>query len=127
VKGKEHIMKNSTKITTKEIEEYRQYEQANTEIKNTYRSLIVAVLNAHKVRSIKAVGDNARVTENFFDTIEVNEDGTLMVDRHGLKLDNLYFDFTCDFARCLSYIEDEIFIQERNGNSKHGYKVTFRK
>lgn len=120
-------MKNNTKITAKEIEEYRQYEQANTEIKNTYRSLIVAVLNAHKVRSIKVVSADARVTENFFDTIEVNEDGTLTVDHNGLKLDNLYFDFTCDFARCLSYIEDEIYIQERKGNSKHGYKVTFRK
>ena len=30
-------MKNNTKITAKEIEEYRQYEQANTEIKNTFR------------------------------------------------------------------------------------------
>ncbi len=117
-------MKNNTKITAKEIEEYRQYEQANTEIKNTYRSLIVAVLNVHKVRSIVRVED---VAEKFFDTIEVNEDGTLTVDRHGLKLDNLYFDFTCDFARCLSYIEDEIFMQERKGKSQHGYKVTFRK
>lgn len=120
-------MKNNTKITAKEIEEYRQYEQANTEIKNTYRSLIVAVLNTHKVRSIKAVSVNARVGEKFFDTIEVNEDGTLTVDRNGLKLDNLYFDFTCDFARCLSYIEDEIYMQERKGNNQHGYKVTFRK
>ena len=54
---------------------------------------------------------------------------SLTVDRHGLALDNLYFDFTNDFARCLSYIEDAIFCAERKmkvtDNNYHGITVKF--
>lgn len=93
--------------------------------KDLYRQLIAQVLVENNVLSILHI---ANVDEDFFDRINVNPDGTLQVYRHGMKepLDNFYFDFTCDFARCLSYIEDEIFLQKRSCKPQHGYQVIFK-
>ena len=92
-------------------------------IKELYRTIIKQVLVENNVKSI--IRFNKSKENNFFDKIIVN-DGYLEVYRCGLKLPNFYYDFTCDFARCLSFIEDEIFIQSRSGKPQHGYQVIFK-
>jgi hypothetical protein len=93
--------------------------------KDLYRQLIQQVLVENNVKSIIRI---TAVKEDFFDRIEVYANGTLGVYRHGMSMcfDNFYFDFTCDFARCLSYIEDEIYMQKRAGKPQHGYQVIFK-
>lgn len=93
--------------------------------KDLYRQLINQVLIENNVESIIRI---AEVKEEFFDRIEVNANGTLNVYRHGMRtpFSNFFYDFTCDFARCLSYIEDEIYMQKRAGKPQHGYKVIFK-
>lgn len=94
----------------------------NTDLKSAYRNLLVVMLREHNVKSVTCTDKK----EPFFDKIEVNADGTLTVTDYGnLTFDNLYFDFTCDYARCFSYIEDAIFLQSRNGKPEHGMSVEF--
>lgn len=94
--------------------------------KNLYREVIRQTLIEHNVASLHMENEK----EPFFDDVVVNPDGTLKVTR-GVSLDNFYFDFTCDFARCLSYIEDAIFCAEHKmtvkGSNCHGITVTFNK
>lgn len=100
---------------------------AHQNTKDLYREVIRQTLIEHNVASLHM--ENKK--EPFFEDITVNADLTLTVDRHGLALDNLYFDFTNDFARCLSYIEDAIFCAERKmkvtDNNYHGITVKFNK
>lgn len=100
---------------------------AHQNTKDLYREVIRQTLIDHNVASLHM--ENKK--EPFFEDITVNADLTLTVDRHGLALDNLYFDFTNDFARCLSYIEDAIFCAERKmkvtDNNYHGITVKFNK
>ena len=93
--------------------------------KNLYKQLLITLLQEYNVKSIV----NTSKAEHFFDKIEVNEDGSLTVWKHGgLKFSNLLFDYTCDYARALSYIEDAIHCALHNiapGNY-HGYVVEFK-
>ena len=99
---------------------------AHQDSKNLYRQLLMTVLQDNNVKSITATSKK----EHFFDKIENNGDGTITVHKYGnMKFDNLYMDYTCDFARCLSYIEDSIYCTKRNmdhtDNNYHGYIVEF--
>lgn len=97
---------------------------ANQSTKDMYRELIRQILIENNVKSIARVEGK---DEPFFDRVDVTSDGRLEVYSHGLHepMRNFFFDYTMDFARCLSYIEDEIFMQSRSGKSQHGYKVEF--
>lgn len=96
-----------------------------------YRELIQKTLIDNNVKSI--VCENKK--EHFFDRIDVQKDGTLTVTHHtkfgDMHFQNLCFDFTCDYARCLSYIEDAIFRAIRNMDSNdkfsHGMIIEFNK
>ena len=94
-----------------------------TETKNLYRQLIENVLRTYDVKSV--VAENV-TGPKFFDKVEVVENG-IKIYECGLSepSDNFYFDYTCDFANCLATLEDEIYMQRRNGKSQHGYTVTF--
>ncbi|MBP5722483.1 MAG: hypothetical protein J6X18_02735 [Bacteroidales bacterium] len=88
----------------------------------SYQKLIKQVLVENNVKSIvNTYGDES----NFFDRVEVDSNGDLKVYHHGVEFDNFLYDFTCEYSRCLSYIEDEIFLQSRLGKSLHGYIITF--
>ena len=94
----------------------------HTDLKNAYRAILNQMLRSHGVKSLNCCSD----TERFFDRIEVNADGTLTVTKCGnLTFDNLYFDYTCDFARCISYIEDAIYQQRHGVNMEHCIVVKF--
>lgn len=100
--------------------------------KNLYRELIRQTLIDNKVRSIRFTPDTRSTRpERFFDEIVLRADLTLTVFRDGLQLDNLYFDYTNDYARCLSYIEDAIYCSARNmevtNRNYHGLTVEFAK
>ena len=94
--------------------------------KNLYKQLLITLLQEYNVKSITYF---CETKEHFFDKIENNGDGTITVWRYdGLKFSNLLFDYTCDYARCLSYIEDAIYCQTRNihpGNY-HGMIIEFK-
>lgn len=94
--------------------------------KDLYREVIRQTLIEHNVASLHMENEK----EPFFHDVVVNPDGTMKVTR-GVSLDNFYFDFTNDFARCLSYIEDAIFCAEHKmkvtDNNYHGITVKFTK
>ena len=98
---------------------------AHQDSKNLYRQLLVTIMHDHDVKSVW----NTEPKEHFFDKIETNPDGTITVWKHGIQFDNLYMDYTNDFARCLSYIEDAIYCTSRNmpksERNTHGYIVEF--
>ena len=102
---------------------------ATQSTKDLYRELIRRTLIENNVVSICRDGTRPTMAENFFDKIILHADGTLTVFRHGMQLDNFYFDFTNDFARCLSYIEDAIFCEARHmevtDRNYHGLTVEF--
>ena len=95
--------------------------------KNLYREVIRQTLIDHNIASLHMKNEK----EPFFEDVVVNPDLTLMVFRNGLELNNFYFDFTNDFARCLSYIEDAIYCAEHKikvtDNGYHGITVKFNK
>lgn len=98
--------------------------------KNLYRELIRQTLIDNKVRSIYFLpAERPTTAEEFFEEITLNADLTLRVFRHGLQFDNLYFDYTNDYARCLSYIEDAIYCEARHmeptTRNYHGLIVEF--
>ena len=100
--------------------------------KDLYREVIRQTLIEHNVASLHM--ENKK--EPFFHDVVVNPNGTLKVTRgvssdnlYGISLDNFYFDYTNDFARCLSYIEDAIFCAKRKmkvtDDNYHGITVEF--
>lgn len=98
--------------------------------KNLYRELIRQTLIDNKVRSIRFTPDTRSTRpEWFFDEIVLHANLTLTVFRDGIQFDNLYFDYTNDFARCLSYIEDAIYCEARHMEptvrNYHGLTVEF--
>lgn len=98
------------------------YKYDNT--KNIYRQLLVSLLKDYKVKKIVNFGEE----EPFFEKIEMDKNGDLSVWRAGYKFNNFHFDHTCDFARCISYIEDAIYLTIRNSTNRkgrHGYVVKF--
>ena len=94
---------------------------ANQTAKQMYRDLIRMTLVDNNVKTVL----NTEPKEHFFDKIEVSENGGLKIWRHGLDFDNFYFDYTMDFARCLSYLEDAIYSQSHGGKALHGYNIEF--
>lgn len=100
--------------------------------KNLYRELIRQTLIDSKVASIR-FDRVARPTsaEEFFEEIIVHADHAITVIYAGLQFDNLYFDYTNDYARCLSYIEDAIYCEHRHmevtDRNYHGLTVEFAK
>jgi hypothetical protein len=100
--------------------------------KNLYRELIHQTLIDNKVASIRFTPEARPTTaDKFFEEIVLHADLTLTVIHHGLQFDNLYFDYTNDYARCLSYIEDAIYCEHRNmkvtDRNYHGLTVEFAK
>lgn len=98
--------------------------------KNLYRELIRQTLIDNKVRSIRFTpAERSTRPEWFFDEIILHADLTLTVIRDGRQSDNFYFDYTNDFARCLSYIEDAIYCEARHmeptTRNYHGLTVEF--
>lgn len=87
-----------------------------------YRELLFNTLSLHNVSEV--VCENKK--EHYFDKIVVKNTG-LEVYRHGLSkpMDNLYYDFTNDFARCLSFIEDDLYLTLRSGKPVRGMVFTF--
>ena len=96
---------------------------AHQALKNQYRNLLALMLTEHDVKSVSCCSD----IERFFDRIEVLPGGHLHVYRAGLSdpMDSLHFDYTCDYARCISYIEDAIYQQRHGINMEHGIIVEF--
>ncbi len=79
-----------------------------------YQTLIKQFLILHNVKEVICTDTK----EHFFDRIVVPENGSIKVFRHGFTTttwDNLYFDFTCDYAVCLANMEKDMFMQQRNG------------
>lgn len=95
----------------------------HTDLKNAYRAILEQMLRSHDVKSLSCCSD----TERFFDRIDVLPGNGLHVYRHGFStpMDNLYFDYTNDFARCISYIEDAIYQQRHGVNMEHGIIIEF--
>ena len=98
-------------------------EKGFSEIADLYNELIVKFLMVHKISEV-VCSDNV---EHFFDRIVMGKDGVMVVYKYGFKsttFDRLYFDFTCDYAKCISNMEHDLFLQVRNG--KHDkYTFTF--
>lgn len=72
-----------------------------------YQTLIKQFLILHNVK--EAICTDTK--EHFFDRIVVAENGSIKVFSHGFTtttLDNLYFDFTCDYAVCLANMKNSI-------------------
>lgn len=83
-----------------------------------YKKLAKAVLKRENVTRID--GGKSEKGEYFFDTIELS-DGALKVYRHGLSkpFSEFLFDFDCDYARLLSYLEEDLFHVTRGGKPVH--------
>ncbi len=92
------------------------------ELSSLYERIIYLTLKLHNVREV--VCENEK--EHYFDRIVTRDDG-LEVFTYGFEKPSkrLYFDFTNDYARCLSYIEDSIYVMLRGGNAQHGMVIYF--
>ena len=103
--------------------------ESNQTTKQMYRNLIRQTLMENKVKTV--INTNPK-TPRFFDKIEINDNSDIKVFKDmnidgktiTLDWDNFYFDFTLDFAHCLAFLEDAIFLQQRGGN--HDYKIEFK-
>ena len=85
-------------------------------IKEQYRELIKSFLTENNIKEVVCTDTK----EHFFDRIVVSDKQKhiIKVYSHGLTettWDNLYFDFTCDYAQCLAKMEHDLFLQTRNG------------
>lgn len=79
-----------------------------------YQELVKNFIILNDIKEVVCTDDK----EHFFDRIQMTENGKLKVFNYGLKettWDNLYFDFTCDYAKCLSNMEHDLYLQTRNG------------
>ena len=79
-----------------------------------YQNIVKQFLILHKVKEVICTDTK----EHFFDRIVVAENGSIKVFSHGFTTttwDNLYFDFSCDYAVCLANMEIDLFMQKRNG------------
>lgn len=84
------------------------------EIANLYNELFAKFFELHKIKKVVCTD----MKEHFFDRIDVNDDGTMNVYSYGLSFPfaNLSFDFTMDYAKCLSNMEHDLYMQERRGS-----------
>ena len=92
--------------------------------KELYRQLFVSVLLRENISEV--VCNNTK--EHYFDRVVVNSDGSISVYSHGLKepFKGLYFDFDLDYAKLLSYVEEDLFLVTRGGISKHDMVYKFQ-
>lgn len=88
-----------------------------------YDELLRQTMLLNNIREIECV----REEEHFFDRIVIEEGGRVNVYTHGLSkpFSGLLFDYTVDFATCLSYIEHDLFLAERKGKPERGMVFKF--
>ena len=85
-----------------------------SKLSEMYENLIRQFLILHNVKEVICTDTK----EHFFDRIVVAENGSIKVFNHGftnITWNNLYFDFTADYAKCLSDMEHDLYLQQRNG------------
>ena len=89
-------------------------EKGFNEIANLYNELFAKFFELHKIKKVVCTD----MKEHFFDRIEVNDDGTINVYSYGLSspFANLSFDFTMDYAKCLSNMEHDLYMQQKRGS-----------
>ena len=87
-----------------------------------YNEILRQIMIVNGIREIRCDSE----TERFFDRV-VLKDGKIEVYSYGLKepFSRLGFDFTIDYARAISYIEDDLFYIRREGLPKHGLAFFF--
>ena len=88
------------------------------EIANIYLTLIAKFFEVHKIKEVVCTDTK----EHFFDRIEIDKNGKLRVFENGSIWDTIRLNSTCDYAKCLSNMEHDLYLQERDG--KHD-KFTF--
>ena len=85
-----------------------------SKLSEMYENLIRQFLILHNVKEVICTDTK----EHFFDRIVVAENGSIKVFNHGftnITWNNLYCDFTADYAKCLSDMEHDLYLQQRNG------------
>lgn len=87
-----------------------------TDIKEQYRELIKSFLIENNIKEVTCKD----MKEHFFDKIVVSDkkQRQIKVYAHGFTAttwDNLYFDFSVDYAQCLAKMEHDLFMQTRKG------------
>lgn len=89
-----------------------------------YIDLLKATMELNGIKEIKC----SNKKEPFFDRVVLNN-GNLEVYKYGWKepLDKLYFDFSVDYAKCMSYIEEDLFLAEHKTTGIHGMSFIFNK
>jgi hypothetical protein len=92
--------------------------------KELYHQLFVSVLLRENISEV--VCNNTK--EHYFDRVVVNSDGSISVYSNGLKepFKGLYFDFDLDYAKLLSYIEEDLYAIRHGGISKHDMVYKFQ-
>lgn len=92
--------------------------------KELYRQVLVSVLLRENISEV--ICNNEQ--EHYFDRIVVNSDGSISAYTHGLKkpFNSLYFDFDLDYAKLLSYLEEDLYAIRRGGISSHGMVYRFQ-
>ena len=85
-----------------------------SKLADLYKTLIKQFLALHNIKEVVCTDTK----EHFFDRIVAKENGSIEVFNYGFTKtawNELYFDFTCDYAKCLSNMEHDLFLQTRNG------------
>lgn len=88
-------------------------EKGFNEIAELYNKLFAKFFELHKIKKVVCTD----MKECFFDRIEVDDDGTMNVYKYDFSFpfDWLSLDYTMDYAKCLSNMEHDLFMQERRG------------
>lgn len=79
------------------------------DMKGRYRSLVSDFMAMNGIRAVESSSGR------YFGRME-SDGGSLRVYKHGMGdgfLDNLYFDYTLDYAACLEGMERDMFLQQR--------------
>lgn len=84
-------------------------------LKEQYKEWIKSFLVENNIKEVICKD----MKEHFFDRVVVVDKANrvISVDKYGYKnfTDNLYFDFTCDYAQCLANMEHNLYMQTREG------------
>lgn len=94
-------------------------------LKEMYAELLKTTMELNGIKEIKC----SNKKEPFFDKVVLNEDNRIEVYKRDMNqpFQNLCFDFTLDYAKCISYIEEDLFLVQRNTTSVHGMSFIFLK
>lgn len=97
-------------------------EQHFEKLAELYSELFRQTMILHNIREIRCTNKG----EHYFDRLTI-DGGGLKVYKYGnhTPFSFLNYDFTNDYARCLSYIEDDLYLALRNGKPMHGMYFTF--